>query len=527
MAKPNNDLKRVQKGDKVHNSTSMHSSQAPQNKSATLNTYNAKHGYLYSFNINKDGDLEYKSNQGNKTGVIKPQDDATRKAYLAVRSASPTPDKSPNVMITKNGLMLNSKCGKNGYRLMRGPKEVCSENYPYETATNQQIKPDTLMGYLNPVTPSAQGHLRDDLYNKNINIFIDPDSTVTVRGALPEVSGFDGNFDIGKGVTINHSNLSNIGKEPVKIENQDKQATVIKESGLFNLKPSKDPISGYINNSSVDYGVVGKNVHMNHADLSYVNIEHSLVNNSQIHGGSLEKNTKIKDSLIWQTPQSIISNSELNKSRVENVKVADRNLERAFNGLPYSEFDPKGKFDDWDTTYILDSKLNNASIGHDSDSSISINNSQLHNFISTNELTVDHSNIESRLSRPIVSDDGVFDHNNIKTNVYGFYIGQHGRKQLKPNKSYDDKGLYNARIRAIKPDNPSYKNMRNLKNGRYVEASDDFRTDSTELGLAMDNGGTALIPRSSMKYYDETKENTKANNGVHGDGATGEDGPEL
>lgn len=69
--------------------------------------------------------------------------------------------------------------------------------------------------------------------------------------------------------------------------------------------------------------------------------------------------------------------------------------------------------------------------------------------------------------------------------------------------------------------------MRGLQNGRYVEASDDFRTDSTDLGLAMDNGGTALIPRSSMKYYDKTKENTKANNGVHGDGATGEDGPEL
>lgn len=472
---------------------------------------------LYSFNINKDGDLEYKANQGNKTGVIKPKDDATRKAYLAVRNASPTPDKSPNVMITRNGLMLNSKRGKNGYRLMRGPKEVC----------NEQIKPDTLMGYLNPVTPSAQGHLRDDLSNKNINIFIDPDSTVIVRGALPKVSGFDGNFDIGKGVTINHSNLSNIGKEPVKIENQGKQATVIKDSGLFNLKPSKDPISGYINNSRVDYGVVGKNVHMNHADLSYVNIENSLVNNSLIHGGSLEKNTKINDSLIWQTPQSIISNSELNKSRVENVKVANRNLERAFNGLPYSEFDPKGKFDDWDVTYILDSKLNNASIGHDSDSSISINNSQLHNFISTNELTVDHSNIESRLSRPIVSDDGVFDHNNIKTNVYGFYIGQHGRKQLKPNKSYDDKGLYNAHIRAIRSDNPSYTNMRGLQNGRYIEASDVFRMDSTELGLAMDNGDTALIPRSSMKYYDKTKENTKANNGVHGDGATGEDGPEL
>lgn len=505
---------------------------------------------LYSFNINKDGDLEYKANQGNKTGVIKPQDDATRKAYLAVRNASPTPDKSPNVMITRNGLMLNIKRGKNGYRLIRGPKEVCSDNYPYETATNEQIKPDTLMGYLNPVTPSAQGHLRNDLSNKNINIFIDPDSTVTVRGALPEVSGFNGNFDIGKDVSINHSNLSNMDKAPIKIKNQGKQATVIENSDLLNLQPmfnlkvsspeDKYPISGYIYNSSVDHGVVGKNVYMNHADLSYVNLENSLVNNSQIHGGLLENNTKIKDSLIWQKPASMISNSELNQSRVENVEVVDLNLERDFNGLTYSAFDPKGKFDDddWnvptellfgdaDATTILDSKLNNVSIGHDHNSSISINNSQLHNFISTNELTVDHSNIESRLSRPIVSDDGVFDHNNIKTNVYGFYIDQDGSKQLKPNKSYDDKGLYNAHISAIRPDNPSYTNMRGLQNGRYVEASDAFRTDSTELGLAMADGVTALIPRSSMKYYDETKENTKANNGVHGDGATGEDGPEL
>lgn len=30
-----------------------------------------------------------------------------------------------------------------------------------------------------------------------------------------------------------------------------------------------------------------------------------------------------------------------------------------------------------------------------------------------------------------------------------------------------------------------------------------------------------------MKYYDKTKENTKANNGAHGDGATGEDSPEF
>lgn len=484
---------------------------------------------LYSFNINKDGDLEYKARQGNETGVIKPQDDATRKAYLAVRSASPTPDKSPNVMITRNGLMLNNKRGKNGYRLMRGPKEVCSKNHPYLRANKYEdpVKPNTLMGYLNPVTPSAQGHLREDLYDKDINIYIDPDSTVTVRGAIPEVSGFYGNFDIGKGVSINHTNLSNIGKEPVKIENQGKQATVIKDSGLFHLKPSKEPISGYINRSSVDHGVVGKNVHLNHADLSYVNIGHSLVENSEIHGGSLENNTKIKDSLIWQKPQSIISNSELNKSRVENIKVADRNLERAFNGLPYSEFDPKGRFDDWDVTNILDSKLNNVSIGHDSDSSVLINNSQLHNFISTNELTADHSNVESRLSRPIVSDNGVLDHNNIKTKDYGFYIGPDESRQLKPDKSYDDKGLYNAHIRAIKPDDPSYRNMRSLKNGRYAEASDNFRTDSTDLGLSMVDGDTASIPRSSMKYYDKTKENTKANNGAHGDGATGEDSPEF
>ena len=27
--------------------------------------------------------------------------------------------------------------------------------------------------------------------------------------------------------------------------------------------------------------------------------------------------------------------------------------------------------------------------------------------------------------------------------------------------------------------------MRNLKNGRYVEANDEFRTDSTELGLTL------------------------------------------
>lgn len=347
-----------------------------------------------------------------------------------------------------------------------------------------------MSGIFSPKNEKALKQFEKAAKNQELPIV---DSTSAIAfDKLPDKSNVfanNTNVDLADAQVINN-HFSNVrGNVKPRTNTQIKLSALnTKDAELHNNKEPNpvqlNDFSGSINQATVQGSTLnGHNKLNKESEVYFANLDNSEVSSSEVHGGEIT-DSKLNDSLVWQEPDSVIANSTLNKSDLENRSVADVNLAKAGRDEDY------GYSQDDDATFVENSKMTNAQIHSDHHHGTALQNSTLQNTLLANGAVLQNAEISTpTVSRPVVGTSVYLDNTKIKPKRLAVALHMDDPENIQDvpdldemnaaQTTFDDKALANMKHSpVIKPNTPSYKAMGKTDHGKYVTKGDDV-----ELGL--------------------------------------------
>lgn len=350
--------------------------------------------------------------------------------------------------------------------------------------------------------PTSEKAKKDFIHKFNkgeITTFVADESRFKFATKLPEhasIYGFS-DVDLGKGSQLDYSSVEN---SQIKVKNVLLPESAFKGSTI-EANGNRDHISR-ISKSFVNDTHIDGPMRIDQSNVNSITAKNGInINNSQINGGNYQKDN-IKNSIVWATPTSIINNSELTNTRIENRSLSPRDIKRENNVT---------KTNDNQDVLINDTKLTNAQLMHDrKSSSYQLDNSNFENVITSNGGYSANSTVKGRQSKPVLLNKVGFENTNLDRS------GKEFTKGLAINMDPDaegtivkDNSISKDIMQEINPKNPAYKAISQLDHGHYnldPDGIDTMNSKFMDAQLAFSNDYTGKALPKDVKLTDDLED---------------------
>lgn len=341
---------------------------------------------------------------------------------------------------SQNLIMLDpttdKKTGRNITRFMAGPGGAEIEGHKLKAGdmTGKYITDDKAYDELE----------RDFGYSwskdaSGVTTYVDPKSEINCDKHIPKQSTFI-NSKLDTRLLESSGHLANIHAKnsDLKFNNH----SWIDDLQCNNVKMNK-PQQSHITHTKLSDVILGTNVALHKTEVTNATLENSNLDEAKLSGGTVKDNTTIKNSVIKQDPNSLIQNSNIQRTYLSNSDLQHVTPDNAntLNNVHIANSVLKGKAN-WPLT------LDNSNINH---------------TLGINGLVASNSQIAGRQSRPVTIDNALSNNNIIKSNHLLFKV----HHELPKGKTIDDAEAVRENMPAIKPNSDLTKALRKFNNGHY------------------------------------------------------------
>lgn len=343
---------------------------------------------------------------------------------------------------SQNLIMLDpttdKKTGRNITRFMAGPGGAEIEGHKLKAGdmTGKYITDD-----------KAYDELKRDFgyyWSKDasgVTTYVDPKSEINCDKHIPKQSTFI-NSKLDTRLLESSGHLANIHAKnsDLKFNNH----SWIDDLQCNNVKMNK-PQQNHITHAKLSNANLGPNVALHKTEVTNATIENSNLDEAKLDGGTVKDNTKIKNSVVKQDPNSLIKNSNIRRTYLSSSDLQHVTPDNAntLNNVHIANSVLKGKAK-WPLT---------------------LDNSNINYTLGINGLVASNSQIAGRQSRPVTIDNTLSNNNIIKSNHLLFKV-QH---ELPKGKTIDDAEAVRENMPAIKPNSDLTKALRKFNNGHYSD----------------------------------------------------------
>lgn len=409
-----------------------------------------KDGYLINANVERGGESVDRGHGFEK--VVKPmhitKDGAVyqfgdKKFFNKFKEATNgSLDKNGYVDTTINSqnlIMLDStdkKTGRNITSFMAGPGGAEIEGHKMKAGdmTGKYITDD-----------KAYNELKRDFgyyWSKDasgVTTYVDPKSEINCDKHIPKQSTFI-NSKLDTRLLESSGHLANIHAKNSDLKFSNR--SWIDDLQCNNVKMNK-PHQNHITHAKLSNANLGPNVALQKTEATNVTIENSNLDEAKLDGGTVTDNTKIKNSVVKQDPNSLIKNSGIRRTYLSSSDLQHVTPDNAntLNNVHIANSVLKGKAK-WPLT---------------------LDNSNINYTLGINGLVASNSQIAGRQSRPVTIDNALSNHNIIKSNHLLFKV----KHELPKGKTIDDAEAVRKNMPAIKPNSDLTKALREFNNGHY------------------------------------------------------------
>ncbi len=342
---------------------------------------------------------------------------------------------------SQNLIMLDStdkKTGRNITRFMAGPGGAEIEGHKIKAGdmTGKYITDD-----------KAYDELKRDFgyyWGKDasgVTTYVDPKSEINCDKHIPKQSTFI-NSKLDTRLLEGTGHLANIHAKNSDLKFNNR--SWIDDLQCNNVKMNK-PHQSHITHAKVSHANLGPNVSLQKTEVTNATIENSNLDEAKLYGGTVKDNTKIKNSVIKQDPNSLIKNSDIRRTYLSSsaLKHVTPDNANTINNVHIANSVLKGK-EKWPLT---------------------LDNSNINYTLGINGLVASNSQIAGRQSRPVTIDNALINNNIIKSNHLLFKV-QH---ELPKGKTIDDAEAVRENMPSIKPNSDLTKALRKFNNGHYSD----------------------------------------------------------
>lgn len=345
----------------------------------------------------------------------------------------------------------------------------------YNTLTTI-VDPSSKLTYSNKLPENSQvrenSHLTLDNTGAN-NVTVRGNSTAEFHGGrVSEVGITDKSNIYGKDSYLTKSALEGVNFE------KDMGESVVTDKDGKESKVEAPNSTYHISGSHLRYVTMPAIGKMAGKDKDGKDVPNELeVRGSSITGGSYA-NAKLNNVITFVDPKSIVKDSTLDNTRIDNRTVTIDMLQKARDGQDY----PYQR--DEMSDMINNSKLDHTLLAHDKHGQFTVDNSNLKTLVSPIQngqgVFKDSQMAGQKYSRPILAGAGLYDNAKVNTQRAAIVLNPAGLDGTDDNgvlkdvdlKDSDDKDLqakYGTKVQNVNFTDPDYKALVANKDNLYVD----------------------------------------------------------
>lgn len=359
-------------------------------------------------------------------------------------------------------------------------------------------------GDITPTTKKALTNLKDGVNKGTLDLKVSPDSQLTFASGLPSGEIINGSsLDLALTTTADRVKLDNSHMAVKRGTIKDSTFTNVETTMQATYKPLNVNKSNLSNVNLLD----GSTIHDSIVD--YAALNRTYVTDSSLKGGVYVKG-EIVDSYTWTGLQSVVDDSNLSHTRLENRHTNTDYYEEHKGELPktvddiyeQSATDTYGQGKQ-SPMMISNSSLTNVEILRDGDIGSTISDTYMENAIVKDWIIADKSSIQCMPSKPLLVGKVYAKDNklNFRTSAVSLNLDEYSSAnaqnglELPEGKDFNDTNIAkNADAVVMNPNSKEYKQLAKLDHSHYILNNGDEAFDNLSNVLGDDGGKHLAAP---------------------------------